>query len=156
MGKFRFFNIEPFLQTPVKMCLLAFAFSYYCRSSQKPFQNMSGVHNANKEEPIIKKRKPLRENEIVNNENEELKFLEILSVIIDKKENNIESETEKDSIDGITSSILTIAERLTEILECDFESLNFPKKVIKVLKKLKGIIDFFNAKKTLETLTKDG
>ena len=117
---------------------------------------MSGVHNANEGEPLIKKRKPLRENEIVNNENEELKFLEILAVIIDKKENNIESETENDSVDGITSSILTIAERLTEILECDFESLNFPKKVIKVLKKLKGIIDFFNAKKTLETLTKDG
>ena len=122
----------------------------------KPFQNMSGVHNANKGEPIIKKRKQLRENENVNNENEELKFLEILAVIIDKKENNIESETKNDSVDGITSSILTIAEKLTEILECDFESLNFPKKVIKVLKKLKGIIDFFNAKKTLETLTKDG
>ena len=122
----------------------------------KPFQNMSGVHNANEGEPIIKKRKQLRENESVNNENEELKFLEILAVIIDKKENNIESETENDSVDGITSSILSIAERLTEILECDFESLNFPEKVIKVLKKLKGIIDFFNAKKTLETLTKDG
>ena len=123
----------------------------------KPFQNMSGVHNANKGEPIIKKRKQLRENESVNNKNEELKFLEILAVIIDKKENNIESETENDSVDGITSSILSITERLTEILECDFESLNFPKKVIKVLKKLlKGIIDFFNAKKTLETLTKDG
>ena len=123
----------------------------------KPFQNMSGVHNANEGEPIIKKRKQLRENESVNNKNEELKFLEILAVIIDKKENNIESETENDSVDGITSSILSITERLTEILECDFESLKFPKKVIKVLKKLlKGIIDFFNAKKTLETLTKDG
>ena len=122
----------------------------------KPFQNMSGVHNGNKEEPIIKRRKPLRENKNVNNENEELKFLEILAVIIDKKENNIESETENDSVNGITSSILTIAGRLTEILECDFESLNFPKKVIKVLKMLKGIINFFNAKKALETLTKDG
>ena len=122
----------------------------------KPFQNMSGVHNGNKEEPIIKKRKPLRENKNVNNENEELKFLEILAVIIDKKENNIESETENNSVNGITSSILTIAGRLTEILECDFESLNFPKKVKKVLKMLKGIINFLNAKKTLETLTKDG
>ena len=46
---------------------------------------MSRVHNANEGEPLIKKRKPLRENEIVNNENEELKFLEILAVIIDKK-----------------------------------------------------------------------
>ena len=117
---------------------------------------MNRVQNANEGEPIIKKRKTLRENENANNENEELKLLEILAVIIEKNENNTESETENDSVDGITSSILTIAERLTELLECDFESLNFPKKVIKVLKKLKGIIDFFNAKKTLETLTKDG
>ena len=79
-----------------------------------------------------------------------------MTVIIDKNENNSESETENDSVDGITSSISTIAERLTELLGCDFESLNFPKKVIKVLKKLKAIIDFFNVKKTLDTLTKDG
>ena len=122
----------------------------------KLLQNMERVQNANEEEPKIKKRKPLRENENINKENEELKFLEILAVIIDKNENINESETENDSVDGITSSILTVAERLTELLECDFESLNFPKKVIKVLKKLKAIIDFFNVKKTLETLTKDG
>ena len=117
---------------------------------------MNRVQNANEGEPKIKKRKPLRQNENINNENEELNFLEILAIIIDKNENNNEKETENDSVDGITSSILTIAERLTELLECDFESLNFPKKVIKVLKKLKAIIDFFNVKKTLETLSKDG
>ena len=117
---------------------------------------MEGVRNPNMEEPKLKKRKPLKASENINNENEELKFLQILAVIINKNENNNENEAENNSVDGITSSILTIAERLTEILECDFESLNFPKKVIKVLKKLKGIIDFFNAKKTLETLTKDG
>ena len=117
---------------------------------------MNRVQNANEGEPKIKKRKPLRQNENINNENEELNFLEVLAIIIDKNENNNEKETENDSVDGITSSILTIAERLTELLECDFESLNFPKKVIKVLKKLKAIIDFFNVKKTLETLSKDG
>ena len=122
----------------------------------RPLQNMERVQNANEGEPKIKKRKPLRENENIDKEKEELKFLEILAVIIDKNESINESETENDSVDGITSSILTVAERLTEILECDFDSLNFPKKVIKVLKKLKAIIEFFNVKKTLETLTKDG
>ena len=122
----------------------------------RPLQNMERVQNANEGEPKIKKRKPLRENENIDKEKEELKFLEILAVIIDKNESINESETENDSVDGITSSILTVAERLTEILECDFHSLNFPKKVIKVLKKLKAIIEFFNVKKTLETLTKDG
>ena len=117
---------------------------------------MERVQNANEGEPKIKKRKSLRENENIDKEKEELKFLEILAVIIDKNESINESETENDSVDGITSSILTVAERLTEILECDFDSLNFPKKVIKVLKKLKAIIEFFNVKKTLETLTKDG
>ena len=117
---------------------------------------MERVQNAKEGEPKIKKRKPLRENENIDKEKEELKFLEILAVIIDKNEIINESETENDSVDGITSSILTVAERLTEILECDFDSLNFPKKVIKVLKKLKAIIEFFNVKKTLETLTKDG
>ena len=121
----------------------------------KLLQNMERVQNANEGEPKIKKRKPLRENENIDKEKEELKFLEILAVIIDKNESINESETENDSVDGITSSILTVAERLTEILECDFDSLNFPKKVIKVLKKLKAIIEFFNVKKTLETLTKD-
>ena len=122
----------------------------------RPLQNMERVQNANEGEPKIKKRKPLRENENTDKEKEELKFLEILAVIIDKNESINESETENDSVDSITSSILTVAERLTEILECDFDSLNFPKKVIKVLKKLKAIIEFFNVKKTLETLTKDG
>ena len=122
----------------------------------RPLQNMERVQNANEGESKIKKRKPLRENENIDKEKEELKFLEILAVIIDKNESINESETENDSVDGITSSILTVAERLTEILECDFDSLNFPKKVIKVLKKLKAIIEFFNVKKTLETLTKDG
>ena len=121
----------------------------------KLLQNMERVQNANEGEPKIKKRKPLRENENIDKEKEELKFLEILAVIIDKNESINESETENDSVDGITSSILTVAERLTEILECDFDSLNFPKKVIKVLKKLKAIIEFFNVKKTLEILTKD-
>ena len=122
----------------------------------RPLQNMERVQNANEGEPKIKKRKPLRENENIDKEKEELKFLEILAVIIDKNESINESETENYSVDGITSSILTVAERLTEILECDFDSLNFPKKVIKVLKKLKAIIEFFNVKKALETLTKDG
>ena len=117
---------------------------------------MSGVQNANLGESKIKKRKPLREIENVKTENEELKFLEILSVLIDKNDNNNENETDNDSVDGLTSSILSIAERLTELLECDFESLNFPRKVIKVLKKLKAITDFFNLKKTLEVLSGDG
>ena len=117
---------------------------------------MNRVQNANSEEPKIKKRKPLREIENIKTENEELKFLEILSILIDKNENNNENETDNDSVDGITSSTLSIAERLTELLECDFESLNFPRKVIKVLKKLKAITEFFNLKKTLEVLSNDG
>ena len=47
---------------------------------------MERVQNANEGEPKIKKRKPLRENENIDKEKEELKFLEILAVIIDKNE----------------------------------------------------------------------
>ena len=117
---------------------------------------MSGVQNANLGEPKIKKRKVLRSIENEKIENEELKFLEILSGLLDKNENDNDNETDNEAVDGLTSSILSIAERLTELLECDFESLDFPRKVVKVLKKLKAITDFFNLKKTLEVLSKNG
>ena len=117
---------------------------------------MSGVQNANLGEPKIIKKKVLRSIENEKIENEELKFLEILSGLLDKNENDNDNETDNDAVDGLTSSILSIAERLTELLECDFESLDFPRKVVKVLKKLKAITDFFNLKKTLEVLRKNG
>ena len=72
---------------------------------------------------------------------------------MDKNENDKENEADNDAVDGLTDLILSIAERLTELLECDFESLEFPRKVIKVLKKLKAITDFFNVKKTLLDLS---
>ena len=114
---------------------------------------MSGVQNANFGEHKIKKRRALRPQESEKIENEEIKFLEILAVLLDKNENDKENEADNDAVDGLTDSILSIAERLTELLECDFESLEFPRKVIKVLKKLKAITDFFNVKKTLLDLS---
>ena len=117
---------------------------------------MNGVQNPSLGEPKLKKRKALRPELEEKNENEELKFLEILSALLNKNENNNENETDNDAVDGLTDSILSIAERLMELLECDFESLDFPKKVIKVLKKLKAITDFFNLKKKLEELSKNG
>ena len=111
---------------------------------------MNFSENCKSKEPKIKKRKPLRLTEIENDKNEEVKFLEILAALLNK--NEIEKETESDAVDGITDSILSIAEKLTELLECDFDSLGFPRTVIKVLKKLKAIIDFFSAKKTLSEL----
>ena len=110
---------------------------------------MNFSENCKSKEQKIKKRKPLRLTEIENDKNEEVKFLEILAALLDKNEIEKEKETESDAVDGITDSILSRAEKLTELLECDFDSLGFPRTVIKVLKKLKAIIDFFSAKKTL-------
>ena len=111
---------------------------------------MNFSENCKSKEPKIKKRKPLRLTEIENDKNEEVKFLEILAaLLLDKNEIEKEKETESDAVDGITDSILSIAEKLTELLECDFDSFGFPRTVIKALKKLKVIIDFFSAKKTL-------
>ena len=109
---------------------------------------MNFSENCKSEEPKIKKRKPLRLTEIENDKNEEVKFLQILAALLDKNKIEKEKETEIDAVD----SIFSIAEKLTELLECDFDSLGFPRTVIKVLKKLKAIIDFFSAKKTLSEL----
>ena len=104
-------------------------------------------------EPKLKKRKPLRSTECEKNknENEEIKFLEVLSVLLNKNENENEKDIDGDAVDGITDSILSIAQRLPELLECDFDNLELQRKVITVLRKLKAITDFFNVKKSFQT-----
>ena len=77
---------------------------------------MSLSANYKSEEPKIKKRKPLGVSKIENDKDEEIKFLEVLAVLLDKNEIEKENETESDAVDGITDSILSIAEKLTELL----------------------------------------
>ena len=110
---------------------------------------MPDSQTLNSQESRIRKRKPLRIDLTVENDNKEQKFLKVLAILLDKTEKENENEIEGgDSVDGITDSIASIAGKLSELLECDFDNLSFPKTVIKALKILKVITNFFRNKKT--------
>ena len=83
-------------------------------------------------------------------ESEKQKFLKVLAVLLDKTESESEKEIEGYSVDGIADSIVSVADKLSELLECNFDSLDLPKTIIKSLKILKAITAFFKAKATIE------
>ena len=78
-------------------------------------------------------------------------FLKIFTSLINIKEDQEQSEEEKDSEDGVADVILFAVGRLSKLLKCDIDSLKFPKPIKKTLKIFKGFIDFLNAKKVLES-----
>ena len=67
---------------------------------------------------------------------------------------NKEVEAEKaesgDAVDGITDVVLFTATKLSELLQCDINSLALPKILKKALKILKALTNFLKAKDTLE------
>ena len=83
-------------------------------------------------------------------ESKEQKFLKVLAVLLDKTKSESEKEIQGDSVDGITDSTVSVAEKLSELLECSFDSLDLPKTIIKSLKILKAITTFSKAKTTIE------
>ena len=113
-------------------------------------KNMADHSNNHIQEPKIKKRKPLRIDLTAETENEEQKLLRVLAILLNKTENKNEKEIKGDSVDGITDSIVSIADKLSELLECNFDTLDLPKTIIKSLKILKAITDIFKAKTKLE------
>ena len=112
---------------------------------------MSELSNTQSLEPKIKKRWAIRPDLDleIEEKNEEQKFLKVLALLL-KKEGEEEEEIEGDSVDGITDSVISLAETLSELLECNFDTLDLPKTIIKSLKILKAITKFFKTKHTIE------
>ena len=78
-------------------------------------------------------------------------FLKIFSKLINLEDPNESPEEGKDSKDGVADVVLFAVGRLSELLQCDIDSLKLPKVFKKTLKILKGFIDFLNAKRILES-----
>ena len=114
-------------------------------------QNISGLLSKEDQIPEIKKRKPLRlENSEEISEDEAQNFLKILSVLLLNNKVETEKEETGDSVDGITDVVVFTATRLSELLQCDINSLALPKTLKKVLKLLKAITNFLKSKDILE------
>ena len=71
------------------------------------------------------------------------RFLKIFSIII--AEEGPEEEP-KDSEDGVIDIILTIANKISQLLEGDIDSLKLPKLLSKSLKTLKAIVGLLKVK----------
>ena len=84
------------------------------------------------------------------NEDDAQNFLKILSVLL--LNNEVEAETEEtgDSVDGITDVVVFTATRLSELLQCDINSLALPRVLKKSLKLLKAVANFLKSKDILE------
>ena len=112
---------------------------------------MSGLLSKEDSAPIIKKRRPSRlEEPIELNEDEAQNFLKILSLLLLNKEVEVEKNETGDSVDGITGTVVFAAERLSELLQCDINSLSLPKILKNYLKLLKAVANFLKLKDILE------
>ena len=83
------------------------------------------------------------------NEEEINKFLLILQELIsiaNEEESSLEEEG-GDSVDGAVRVFLILAQQISELLEVDIDSLEFPKIVKKTFKMLKAILGVFNTVK---------
>ena len=83
------------------------------------------------------------------NEEEINKFLLILQELIsiaNEEESSLEEEG-GDSVDGAVRVFLILAQQISELLEVDIDSLEFPKIVKKSFKMLKAILGVFNTVK---------
>ena len=94
-------------------------------------------------EKILKKHLKLNEEEIK-------KFLLILQELIsiaNQEERSLEEKGD-DSVDGAVSILLILAQQISELLESDIDSLEFPKIIKKSLKTSKAILGVFNTVKS--------
>ena len=112
---------------------------------------MSGI--LSKEGSGLKPRKRrvlTTEDSIEISEEEAQKFLKILSVLLLNKDVETEKEESGDVVEGITNVVLFTATKLSELLQCDIDSLGLPKVLKKVLNILKALSNFLKAKDTLD------
>ena len=84
------------------------------------------------------------------NEDDAQNFLKILSVLLLNNEVEAEKEETGDSVDGITDVVVFTATRLSELLQCDINSLALPRVLKKSLKLLKAVANFLKSKDILE------
>ena len=101
--------------------------------------------------PRIKKRRPLRvEDSLEISEDEAQNFLKTLSVLLLNDEVEAEKVESGDSVDGIGDAVVFTATRLSELLQCDTNSLSLPEVLKTSLKILRALANFLKAKETLE------
>ena len=111
---------------------------------------MSGV--LSKESYTVRpvKRRALRKEDIIEiSEDKAQNFLKILSVLLLNKENENENEETVDNVDGIGDVINFTATKISELLQCDVDSLKLPNILKKSLKILKAFANFLKAKDNL-------
>ena len=68
------------------------------------------------------------------------RFLKIFSVTVQEPENDLSNEEALDNEDGTIDIIITVAKKISQLLEGDIDSLKFPKVIIKFLKTLRAIV----------------
>ena len=115
---------------------------------------MSGVLSKEDSAARPLKRRALRKEDIIEiSEDEAQNFLKILSVLLLNKENESENEEATDKVDGIGIVVTFTATKISELLQCDIESLQLPNILKKSLKILRALVDFLKAKETLSAFT---
>ena len=73
------------------------------------------------------KRRALRKEDIIEISKDEAKnFLKISSVLLLNKENESENEETTDKVDGIGDVVTLTATKISELLQCDIDSLQLP------------------------------
>ena len=108
---------------------------------------MSGLLSKEDSAPRIKKRRPLRvEDSLEISEDEAQNFLKILSVLLLNDKVEAEKVESGDSVDGIGDVVVSTATRLSELLQCDMNSLSLPKALKKSLKLLKAVAKFLKSR----------
>ena len=112
---------------------------------------MSGVLSKESTGLKLRKRRALTAEDTVEiSEDEAQNFLRILSVLILNKEVEAEKEETGDAVDGTTDVVLFTVTKLSELLQCNMNSLALPKILKKALKILKALSNFLKAKDTLK------
>ena len=103
-----------------------------------------------------RKRKTETEENISHIQQKEVEiFLKIFIELVNKEPEEIEKEanTARDSEDGAALDVILLAiSKLSELLRCDIDSLKLPNFLKSSLKILRAFLDFFKAKKKLESL----
>ena len=100
------------------------------------------------------KRRALRKEDIIEiSEDEAQNFLKILSVLLLNKENESENEETMDKVDGIGDVVTFTATKISELLQCDIDSLQLSNILKKSLKILRALANFLKAKETLSAFT---
>ena len=100
------------------------------------------------------KRRALRKEDIIEiSEDEAQNFLKILSVLLLNKENESENEDTMDKVDGIGDVVTFTATKISELLQCDIDSLQLSNILKKSLKILRALANFLKAKETLSAFT---